>query len=197
MSKISKLLFIHPSAFLPLILMLIIFPEYHTLLGLLALIIHELGHIAVILLFGFSIDKISVMTGGLEIRMKYPPSRRLHKTVIAWAGCFANLSSAVIAYLISFFLPNLKPYSDYFVFYSMIMCIFNTLPIKGLDGGEVAEQLFDRFFLPDTVYNITKSLSLIFTFFLWVFACYILFMTNSNISLFIVCVVLFCSLLKG
>lgn len=197
MSKLKDLLFIHPFSILPLLLILLIFPEYHTLLGIFALFIHELGHIAVILLFGFSIDKVLVMTGGLEIRMKYPPSRRLHKIIIAWAGCFANILSAIIAAIVAFFLPNVKQYADYFAFYSMIMCIFNTLPIKGLDGGEVAEQIFDRFFLPDTVYIITKALSLIFTLILWVFACYILFITNSNISLFIVCVALFCSVLKG
>jgi stage IV sporulation protein FB len=177
--------------------MLTVFPK-ELLWGFsLSVLIHETGHILMIYILGFSVDRLVFMAGGIEIGMKYTPVRRLHRVLISSAGCLFNLFSSLAVFLAVYFYPHLKPRLEGFFFYSAIMCVFNSLPIKGLDGGAVLDQIFDRLFLPDTAYSLTKAVSLLFTFFLWILACYILFTTGNNLSLFMVCAALFCTFLKS
>lgn len=193
MSNIRKTFFIHPLCAIPFILIFILFPDKYTLIELFTVCIHESGHIAAASALNLGIKRISLLPGGLEIHTRFSAKHRLSKIVIGAAGCVANAFAALLSFIVSHLFSVNSLESAHFIFCNILICCFNMLPIKGLDGGEITEQILDKFFLPDTVYKVLKSSSLIFTFALWIVACYILLTTSSNVSLFTVCLVLFFS----
>ena len=156
------------------------------LLPLLAALIHELGHITVMLLCKQKIVKIKILPIGLDI--KTAPCVSSYKTDIAVsvAGILANLCTVLICsqfddtFALSFFKMS-----------NMILIILNILPIRSLDGGQILERTLECATAPDTAEKIMKTVSFICLFLLWSIAVWIFFKSNYNFTLLIMCIYLF------
>lgn len=97
---------------------------------LLFCIMHELAHLWAMSLSDIRVSRITVYSGGFEIKSRTPidmlplPSRLF----ILSAGCAANILAAIIFKLMGFQLWSLI---------NLSLALFNLLPCAGLDGGEL------------------------------------------------------------
>ncbi len=149
-----------------------------------AAVIHEIGHILVMLAQGIGLADITVTPYGLEINKKREYRSFPEEIAVSLAGCAINL----FTYLIFC-------HSNGFYFLlaqaSISLCILNLLPVICLDGGTALNAIFSLFFLPDTTEKICKTVSFITLILIWIPAAYIFLFSGYNYSLFIMCLWLF------
>ena len=151
---------------------------------ILAALVHELGHIAVISLNGIGIREISVMPYGFEILQKRPCKTFFEEISVSIAGCVFNFALGIA-------LEGCGGFGAKLAFASITLGLLNIMPISCLDGGEALEALLGCFLLPDTAFRICRVISFITLFLLWLPAVYIFMFSGYNYSLFIICVWLF------
>ncbi len=133
-----KLFRVAPT-FLFLMLFTVLFNlQKHYLPLFLAAALHELGHAAVICLLGSEIQQIRIIPGGLDIQYQEKHCSYGGDLLIAAAGPAANLLGAMAASVFG-------AHADYFVGLSLILCIFNLLPIYPLDGGSILHTIMAYF----------------------------------------------------
>lgn len=96
---------------------------------LFALLIHELSHVLLGLIFFGSMPRLSVSLGGLRLRWD-GNGRPLEDFLLSLAGPVSNL-----------ILWALLPKDSILASYSLSLAVFNLLPAKGLDGGEIIKNL--------------------------------------------------------
>lgn len=109
--------------------------------GLLACLIHELGHVAAALAFGGRPSRLSLTAVGAELSFRYPvPLSYGRDSLVSLAGPAANLlaGSAILAY--GSYLPAALSFG---------IGAFNLLPIQPLDGGRVLYNLLAEWLDPD------------------------------------------------
>ena len=98
--------------------------------ALTACLLHELGHLAAMLLFGERPRALYLYAGGIKL---IPPRRspsRGRQAVILSAGCAVNFLLARISYLIG---------AERLMYVNLAVGILNLLPFSALDGGRLAE----------------------------------------------------------
>ena len=147
--------------------------------------IHECGHIAAMMICGVKIDKITVYPFGADIRVKPRMMSYKQELLIKSAGILVNLIAALCC---------LPFQAVFFLFTNITLALLNMMPITSLDGGDILEIILSMFLYPTRAAKIMKTVSFIFIVILWVIAVYVLFYTNYNFSLFIICVYLFVSI---
>ena len=163
-----------------------------TAAALLAALLHELGHIAVILLCGMRITGITVLPYGLEMTTDRPPCSFYEDIAINAAGCAVNLLSFPIFY--GFGAVNLGDWGGFLylvAFASLALGILNAFPIISLDGGCVLEAVLSLFLSSHTAYRVVKVVGFVFLLILWVLATYVFMFSGYNYSLFAMVVWLF------
>lgn len=114
---------------------------------ILLILIHELGHAALVRRFHLVLESIDVQGMGGVCRY-YGTTTPIRRALIAWGGVFAQFIAFVIAFGISFALPpglshHWADAMDTFVRVNLIIIGINLLPIPGFDGAE-AWKLFGR-----------------------------------------------------
>lgn len=98
-------------------------------LGLLACVLHELGHVSVAAVLGGHVRKLSLTAVGAELCIDYDaPLSYGRESLVALAGPGANLLFGVLTLNLGWELAAAV---------SLIIGIFNLLPILPLDGGRV------------------------------------------------------------
>lgn len=98
-------------------------------LGLLACVLHELGHVSAAAVLGGHMRKLSLTAVGAELCIDYDaPLSYGRESLVALAGPGANLLFGVLALSLGWELAAAV---------SLIIGIFNLLPIPPLDGGRV------------------------------------------------------------
>lgn len=131
--------------------------------GLVCAILHESGHLCIMRICGVGVRKIVFYPCGIDIRREKSKTSYINDFLISAGGCIANIVTACICY------PFLKNEYVLSVFISSIaLCIFNLLPIKGLDGEQAVKYLLLMKFSPNTVSSITSAISLSFVIVLFV-----------------------------
>ncbi len=152
---------------------------------LLAAFLHELGHIAVMLLLGIGIRRITVTPLGFEIDPGRACKSFYEEIAVSLAGCAVNFLMFVA------FRRSEGPIGILGET-SLLLGIMNILPIRCLDGGEALSAFLNLFFLPDKAERIGQAVSFVSLLVMWVPAVYIFLATGYNYSLFIMSVWLFC-----
>lgn len=124
---------------------------------MLAAALHEAGHCIALFATKNRIAQVQLKGFGIKIVPQY---RRVptvwQETVILFAGPLAGLMGAML----------LKPVAPVFSKMSLLLSVFNLLPIRGLDGGSMLRLLWEAAFngrkswLPDAVGAITVLFSL-------------------------------------
>lgn len=157
----------------------------YTLLTLIAAALHEAGHIIAALICGSKIQSISIYPLGADIRMSQANSY-FSEMIIIGAGIVSNL----IFFLISIIFFNTNT-ADYFAICNISLAIINALPIKSLDGGEVLLCILMLITDIEKAQIISKLISFLTIFVMWVAAVYILIYFDNNPSLFLLSIYLF------
>ncbi len=147
--------------------------------------LHEMGHIAAMMICGINIRKITVTPLGFEIVPGRLYRSFYEEIAVSLAGCMINLVTFLLFRASGGMLGLLAETS-------LILGIMNILPIRCLDGGEALNAFFNLRMLPDRAEMLGQKISFITLLFMWIPAAYIFLITGCNYSLFIMSSWLFC-----
>jgi len=128
---------------------------------LIAILIHECGHLVMATIFKWQVDEFKISAIGGFLRFKNDLSRPIWQSFfVAIGGILFNLIFALL--LITFDGPQSLIYTQFAI------AIFNLLPITPLDGSRILQAFLRKFFDYKVVITIAKYLNVIF---LLVFIC--------------------------
>lgn len=168
-----------PSSVLTAACLFLLFPAKELLCAAAAVLLHEGGHLLMIALCRTGVHSVTVLPFGAQIRTG--PLTAWQECLISAAGGLCNLAA--------FFC--FRERFPVFALHCLVLGVLNLLPVRGLDGGNVTENLLLLFLPPDTAHRICYAVSFITLFVLWVFSAYLLLYGTGNITLFLLCVFLF------
>lgn len=122
------------KSFIIVILMLAVFYDYRRLfLFVLAVFIHELGHLVIAKRYNLKIKSITILPlGTICITDSVAKLTLYQKVVLNNAGVFVNF----VAFIVCNFIGNENFYIRSFCQYNILLFIFNILPIYPLDGSK-------------------------------------------------------------
>lgn len=151
-----------------------------------AVIMHELGHLAVMKFFGCAPTEIRLIPG--SVRIVTPVCTEKHSVLILVSGSLLNIIIFLIVY-ISSTIQCVNYYID-FAFINLIYGIFNLLPFNALDGGSILEEIISTKLGNIKAKKIIKIITL-FGAVLFLLAFIILAVNESvNYSLLVLCLYL-------
>lgn len=129
----------HFSFFATVSLMILLNSGGYAILGLYSCLIHESGHLLVMLITHQEVDRIIFYGGGIKIIQKKQDILTPYsiEAVILVSGCFANFFVFAVTQL---FKDNYM--LSLFGTINCIIGMFNLLPIKCFDGGKLLILLF-------------------------------------------------------
>ena len=163
-----------------------------TAAALIAALLHELGHMAVMRICGMKLTGITVLPYGLEMTTNRPPSSFYEDIAVNSAGCIVNLISFPAFYALGAVIHG--DFGDFLLlsaFASATLGILNAFPIISLDGGCVLEAVLSLFLPPHTSYRAVKTVSFVCLIILWVLATYVFMFSGYNYSLFAMAIWMF------
>ena len=160
------LLYFSPESFLPLVL---------------AVTIHELGHILAAKLCGIDLGELKLGILGAAIIPQNTLFSYKKELILCIGGPAANIFSALAASP----LKNSAPFFNQFWIYSISLAALNLMPIKTFDGGRIFSSLLLYKLPVKTAEKILNAISFIFIFTLWSISVYLLLKISSSISLFV------------
>ncbi len=156
-----------------------------SIMTLISALLHELGHIFVMLMLGIGIRQLTVTPLGFEIQPKREYRSFYEEIAVSLAGCAVN-------FLTFFLFFGKGGIFQMLAETSLLLGIMNIMPVRCLDGGEALNAFLNLFLLPDKAERIGRIVSFITLIFMWVPAVYIFLATGYNYSLFIMSTWLFC-----
>ena len=124
---------------------------------LIAIIIHECGHLIIASFFKWEVEELRISAIGGFLTFKNDLSKPAAQTfVVAMSGIIFNLIFGVILFALN------GPAS--LIYTQFAIAIFNLLPIAPLDGSKLVQSLLRGIFDYKTVLNIMKVANIIFLF---------------------------------
>jgi len=157
------------------------------MLLLFAVLLHECGHILLLILSGGKLKGVSFGICGITLKAEYPPSY-FAKIMISLGGPLAG----IICFLLC---RNAGKTLALFADINLWLSLFNLLPISFLDGGSAIDSCF-LMFLPYECANVlSRAISLTTAALLWSVAVYLFLFLNGSASLFLLSLWFFFSLL--
>ncbi len=151
--------------------------------ALAAVIIHESGHLTAGRLCGAGVRNITVC--GLGASIEFDRAFCVYDEItVLGAGMIFNLISASVGTLLG---EGFKV----FVAFSLGYAMLNMLPIASLDGGGVFSAVTSLKLSYRAHAAVCGTVSFVFLFILWQIGIFILFKTEANITLFLMCMCLF------
>lgn len=155
MKNILNKIYIHPIFIITLFIFILIgefrFISYFMLL----ILVHELGHILISLLFKWNIDKIIILPfGGLTKYNEIINRPLIEEFLVAISGILLQL----------IFYNFIKYYIDYkyFSIINYFIILFNLIPIYPLDGSKILNVFFNIITSYKNSLNLTLIVSYIF-----------------------------------
>ena len=162
----------------------------YMLIVIFSILMHELGHIFAMVLYGKKINAVEI--SGLGVTIETSEGLTSYTGEI-FVSCFGPIVNSILA-IISYILIRLNINTEYSVFLfccNALYAVINILPAKGLDGGRILENLLLKYFSFDRAEKILSEISLCFVVLLWVISVYVLIKTTWNFTLFSICCYLF------
>ena len=122
---------------------------------LIAILIHECGHLVMATIFKWQVEEFKLSAIGGFLRFKNDLARPIYQSlIVALGGVIFNLIFGVLLIILSG--PSSLIYTQFAI------AVFNLLPISPLDGSRILQAFLRRFFNYKTVLNIAKYLNIIF-----------------------------------
>ena len=175
---------VHPFAAAGMFLLLFASPPSYAFAVFSSVILHELGHTLMALLFRKKPLSLRIVPTGISILLP-PASSYAQELWIAAAGPAMNL-------LYAFFCPFL-PYGvgGTVRTVSLLLAVLNLIPISTLDGGRILGALLSPVFGSEASARISDFFSLLLLAFLWMLSLYVFFYSGVNFTLLLFCAYLF------
>ena len=164
--------------------------------------IHELTHLLAGILLKMKVKRISIMPLGFSVEFAVAEENynkkilksnilEIKRIVIAIAGPLINLIICLVAsnLNIQYELKNMIIYSNF------LIAIFNLLPIYPLDGGRIIKGILHIEFGKDKSEYIIKSISKTTIVILTIISSIAVYCLK-NVAIFLVCIFLWCLVLK-
>lgn len=120
----------------------VLFTLVFSVMILMSVALHELGHTAVAQRYGVIVQDIVLSPIGGVARLRKLPEDPHHEIRIALAGPYVSLGLSIVGGLLSYIFGNigfkiLMSYSIYFTVLNTLLLLFNLLPSFPMDGGRV------------------------------------------------------------
>lgn len=128
---------------------------------LLAVSIHELGHLAAAKLSGVRNVSFALKSLGGVLSFDFSHTSFVSEIIVHLSGSVCGLISAAAAYAV------FHESAIFFVGVSVSLSIVNLLPITGFDGGGILFSFLSIFLLPDDSYKICGIVSFVTSALLW------------------------------
>lgn len=106
-------------------------------MSLASCILHEIGHLLALFSFGVGVKKIVLYGAGIKIVRDFSLVENKKEAIILLSGPLMNILAFCVFYL--FKGENFKV----FAVMNLATALFNLLPIKALDGGQLLFLIFD------------------------------------------------------
>jgi stage IV sporulation protein FB len=177
-------------SFLAIISLAILFKD-HTIIGfgIAACLLHEIGHLAVMLFFRVRLNGIVLYGAGISIKSDDITRRAFFEEVsVITAGIVVNIAAAL------FFLPQNSNSSQIFAVINLMLAAFNLLPLANFDGGRLRTALIDRYLTFEKAQKLKKLLKLIDLIVIFIAA--LLLMLYVNFSLWLLSAFVFLVLIS-
>jgi stage IV sporulation protein FB len=195
LSKVIELLrhvHIHPLLWLVIALSIATahFVELCLLLGI--IFVHEMGHAAAASFFSWRIKKITLLPFGGVAEMDEHGNRPLkEEAIVVLSGPLQHVWMVAAAFLLNYL--NLFPEDLFqlFIYYNLMIFIFNMFPVWPLDGGKLVFLLLS---LKDSFSNAHRLTIIISFICLCLFSIAILLTAPAHINVWVVIGFLFFSL---
>lgn len=155
-----------------------------SLYGFIAMFIHEMGHLLLMAAFKTMPSKIVFQPAGIIITKRFTTNTFEKDLAIATGGCLANLIVIIISTIIYFF-GGEDPVWFAFAVVNASICLFNLIPIHGLDGLDIIK--FSLYCKTDKAKadKICKIVSLLSLLIMIIGVSLLIFYTKENYTLLI------------
>lgn len=174
------------NSFFFLLVLFILFGESDLLpLLFLAAMVHELGHLVAIWIFGGKVQQISLSFFGGKIDYSREKESYLIKMSILLAGSMFNLLTALL-----FSAFGNSQQTLFFAGINILLAVFNLLPISLLDGGAALICLLAKYLDPHKAEGILEKIGGLFALLLLFLGAWVFLATSWNISLMLLAVFL-------
>lgn len=164
--RLFSLLSVLPSI-LCLVLLFDILPPLDAATALLAIFIHEWGHIAIFSLLRQRIPALSTQSGGLSLSSGFLSYRE--ELLYAGGGALANLATAFVT-LFAIPFPVTGVFATKLCAFSLLYAAFNLIPAPPLDGAKILSSSLSLRLSDTRVRRVTKTVSIL---------CILLFLFSS------------------
>lgn len=151
------------------------------LLIFIIILVHECGHIFFLKCFGYEIEKVEIFPfGGVTTTSKYINSP-INKDIIIYMGGVLFQAILFFCFFSCYKIGKINE-NTFFIFkmYNQSIFLFNLLPIRPLDGGEILLLILQKYF------PFSKSLHLSIRFSMISLILFILYTVKSNLNNYIV-----------
>ncbi len=149
-------------------------------------LLHELGHLFFARVVGAKMKKIKI--GTMHLSLSYDPSEisYIKEMIICLGGIIFNLISALIFVV----LPLKGEGAKFFIVCNISLAVMNLYPASVLDGGGILKCLLYIVFPHTLAEKISRGVSIFAIILLWLLCVYFQLVFVSNLSLFIISVIL-------
>ena len=167
--------------FVGILLWIVTEPSHTPILTLVAVTVHECGHLLAARLChiktgGFSVDSLGARLALVGVVPSYPK-----ELIICAAGPLANLCSLPLAHCLKARHENV----EFYISVSLALALLNLLPIRGFDGGRICYCLAALASDPVLAERICTLLSFFSLFVLWCISVYLMIKMGADFSLFL------------
>jgi stage IV sporulation protein FB len=159
---------------------------------LLAIFLHELGHIAIARICSIQLAELRLDIFGAALSPSSTTYSYRSEILLCLGGPLANIATATLLYT----LPQ-TPFLSTLTASSIGLALINLLPIQGFDGGRILSATLSHFLTLKTVLLLCSAVSFIFIFMLWTFSVYLLLRCGASLSAFIFSLSLFSKIFLG
>lgn len=172
-------LFIGYEAIAAMTAVLLLDRDNRVIFCFLAALLHELGHVLMMLLCGVHVREIRLRLFDVLIKADDAPSVKAD-VLITMGGVAVNFLFALLLYPVGvkYALPHLA------------LGIFNLLPMMSLDGGHLLEIWMDKRFSPRTTAIVLRVTTFVFLLPLMTAGLYVILNSGYNYSLLIISIYL-------
>ena len=158
-----------------------------TLASILAVLIHETGHILAICLKRYKINKLNISIFGFIIEKSLPKNGMDHDDILVpIMGPAFNLVASIVSASVYTYVFTNKNFFYLLALNNFFLFLLNILPIKGLDGGQIFYKILIRKKDPGLASKILNKVSTALSIFLLMPCLFILVNYNYNPTLIII-----------